>query len=55
MPPDLMRMIEQENKSIEPHQELVDLVNLGDVKNRKEVRMGTSLSSEDRQQLTDLL
>ncbi|XP_022764236.1 uncharacterized protein LOC111309440 [Durio zibethinus] len=55
MPPDLMRMVEQENKPIEPHQEVVDLVNLGDEENKKEVRIGTSLTSEDRRRLADLL
>ncbi|WRX14220.1 Reverse transcriptase domain - like 10 [Theobroma cacao] len=55
LPPDLSRMLEQEEKEILPHQELTEMINLENGEEKKEVKIGTSLSSDERQKLKELL
>ena len=38
-----------------PHQEIIEAVNLGTEKEKKEVKIGTTLSSATRKELIDLL
>ncbi|OMO57946.1 hypothetical protein CCACVL1_25645 [Corchorus capsularis] len=51
----LLRLVEQEEKQILPHKEPTKLINLGTDKDPREVKIGTTLSEEDRQELIDLL
>ncbi|XP_052478465.1 uncharacterized protein LOC128033992 [Gossypium raimondii] len=53
--PDLLRMVEQEEKQILPHQESVEVVNLGSEEEKQEVKIGTSISENTRQDLITLL
>jgi len=55
LPPDLMRLIEKEDKQILPHKEATELVNLGDDNEQKEVKIGTSLSIGQKEELVQLL
>ncbi|XP_017972604.1 PREDICTED: uncharacterized protein LOC108661181 [Theobroma cacao] len=55
LPPDLSRMLEQEEREILPYQELTEMINLGNGKEKKEVKIDTSLSSNERQKLEELL
>ncbi|XP_016672983.2 uncharacterized protein [Gossypium hirsutum] len=53
--PDLLRMVEQEQKQILPHQESVEVVNLGNEEKKQEVKIGTSISENTRLDLIALL
>ena len=55
LPPDLLRLVEQEERQILPHQEIIEAVNLGTEEEKKEVKIGTTLSSATRKELIDLL
>jgi len=46
--PEMLRLVEQEAKEIKPHQENVEVLNLGDVGEIKEVKIGTSVKKEIR-------
>ncbi|XP_012461631.1 uncharacterized protein LOC105781657 [Gossypium raimondii] len=54
-PPDLLRMVEQEEKQILPHQEFVETVNLGSEEKKQDVKIGTSISENTKQNLIALL
>ena len=54
LPPDLLRLVEQEERQILPHQEITEVVNLG-TEEEKEVKIETTLSSATRKELIDLL
>ena len=53
--PDLLRLVEQNERQISPHQEITEAVNLGIEKERKEVKIETTLSLATRKELIDLL
>ena len=55
LPLDLLRLVEQNEKKILPHQEITEAVNLGTEKERKEVKIGTTLSLATKKELIDLL
>ena len=55
LPPDLLRLVEQDERQILPHQEITEAVNLGTKKEKKEVKIGTTLSPATRKELIDLL
>ena len=55
LPPDLLRLVEQEERQILPHQEITKAVNLGTEKEKKEMKIGTTLSLATRKELIDLL
>ena len=55
LPPDLLRLVEQEERQILPHQEITKAVNLGTEEERKEVKIGITLSPVTRKELIDLL
>jgi len=42
-PEELARLLDQEQRKIQPHQELVDVINLGTEENKKKVKIGVSL------------
>ena len=45
LPPDLKRMVEQEDREVKPHQEEIEVVNLNGGEERKEVKVGTGMST----------
>ena len=51
LPPDLLRLVEQDERQRLPHQEIIEAVNLGTEEERKEI----TLSSAIRKELIDLL
>ena len=55
LPPDLLRLVEQDERQILPHQEITKSINLGTEEEKKEVKIGTTLSSATRKELIDLL
>ena len=52
---DLLRLVEQDERQILLHQEIIEAVNLGTKEERKEVKIGTTLSPAIRKELIDLL
>ena len=55
LPPDLLRLVEQDERQILPHQEITEAINIGTEEERKKVNIGTTLSSAIRKELIDLL
>ena len=55
LPPDLLRLVEQDERQILPHLEITEAVNLGTEEEKKEVKIGTTLSPATRKELIDLL
>ena len=55
LPPDLLRLVEQEERQILPPQEITEAVNLGTKEEKKEVKIRTTLSPATRKELIDLL
>ena len=52
---ELLRLVEEEDKVLGPHQELVEVINLGSQEESKEVKIGTSMTSETRKKIINLL
>ena len=42
LPPDLLRLVEQDERQILPHQEITESINLGTEEEKKEVKIGTT-------------
>ena len=55
LPPDLLRLVEQDERQILPYLEITEAVNLGIEEEKKEVKIRTTLSSTTRKELIDLL
>lgn len=53
--PDLLRMVEHEEKQILPHKETVEVVNLGDELEKKEVKIRFSITTGTKRDLIELL
>ncbi|KAA3452473.1 RNA-directed DNA polymerase (Reverse transcriptase), Ribonuclease H-like protein [Gossypium australe] len=53
--PELLRMVEQEEKQILPHKESVEIMNLGDRQEKKEVKIGACITVETKRDLIKLL
>ena len=54
LPPGLLRLVEQDERQILPHLEIIEAVNLG-TEEEKEVKIGTTLSPATKKELIDLL
>jgi len=52
--PDLKRMVEQEEREVKPHREEKEVVNLGVGGERKELKVGTCMSTNVRDELVTL-
>ena len=52
---ELLRLVEQEARTIKPHEEATEIINLGTEDDRKEVKIGTSMKSSERSKLIALL
>ena len=55
LPPKMLRLLTMEDKQILPHQEVIELINLGIDDEKKEVKIGSSLDSSTKKEITDLL
>ena len=55
LPSDLLRLVEQDERQILPHQEITEAINLETEEEKKEVKIGTTLSPATRKELIDLL
>ena len=55
LPPGLLRLVAQNEKQILPHQKITEAINLGTEKERKEVKIRTTLSPTIKEKLIDLL
>ena len=55
LPSDLLRLVEQDERQISPHQEVTEAINLGTEEERKEVKIEITLSPTTRKELMDLL
>ena len=55
VPGELARLLKQEERAIVPHEELVELVNLGTEEDRKEVKIGVNLEPSFKQRLIQML
>ena len=51
----MLRLLTMENKQILPHQEVIELVNLGTNDEKKEVKIGSSLDSSAKKEITAIL
>ena len=54
LPFQMRRLIDQESKQILPHQEKIELINLGNNEEKKEVKIGMALSTEIKKEIIDL-
>ena len=55
LPPEMLTLLTMEDKQILPHQEVTKLVNLRTDDENKEVKIGPSLYSSAKKEITDLL
>ena len=54
LPPDLLRLVAQDEKQILPHQEITEAINLRTEEEKREVKIRTTLSPTIREKLIDL-
>ena len=54
-PLEMRRLIDQENKQILPYKEEIEVINLGNNEEKKEVKVGTTLLVEMKKEIIDLL
>jgi hypothetical protein len=52
---ELARLLEHEEKKIQPYKEPVDVINLGSKTDKKEVKVGASLAKHVHSELVELL
>ena len=55
MPGELARLLLQEERAIQPHEEPVETINLGTEADKKEVKIGANLELSVKQRLTKML
>ena len=55
LPPELERIVAQEDREMGPHQEEIELVDLGAGSGKKEVMIGTGMTAPIREELMALL
>ena len=55
VPGELARLLQQEERAIQPHEEPVETVNLGTEEDRKEVKIGANLELSIKQRLIQML
>lgn len=55
LPKELARLLKQEEKAIQPHQEEVEVINLGIDEDKKEVKIGATLQDTVKIRLIELL
>ena len=55
VPGELARLLQQEERAIQPHEELLDTIILGTEEDKKEIRVGANLESNVKERLIQLL
>ena len=55
VPGELARLLQQEERAILPHEELLDTINLGTEEDKKEIKIGFNLESSVKEHLIQLL
>lgn len=55
LPEELARLLQQESKLIQPHQESLEVVNLGFEDCKKEIQIGADLQADIKKKLIELL
>ena len=55
IPAEISRLLEREEKAIHPHEEALEVVNLGSEEDRKEVKIGASLNESIKKQIVEIL
>ena len=55
VPRELARLLQQEERAILPHEELLETINLGTKEDRKEVKVGANLEPSVKERLVQLL
>ena len=55
IPYEITRLLEQEEKTIQPHQEEIELVNLGTEDNKREIKVGAALEKGVKKRIFQLL
>src|SRR3954462_5075051 len=55
VPRELAKLLEQEEKAIQPHEEPIEVINLGSDEEKKEVKIGANLENSVKQRLIQLL
>jgi hypothetical protein len=55
IPYEITRLLEQERRTIRPHQEEIELVNLGTEENKREIKIGVALEPEVKKKIIQLL
>jgi len=55
IPDEITRLLEQEEKAIQPHQEEIELVNLGTEDNKREIKVGAALEEGVKKRIFQLL
>ena len=55
VPGELARLLQQEERTIQPHEEPVDTINLGTEEDKKEVKVGANLEPSVKERLIHLL
>jgi len=55
LPPELEKIIAHEDQEMGPHQEEIELVDLGTGSGKREVKIGTGITTPIREELTALL
>ena len=54
LPPKMLRLLSLEDKLILPHQEVIEVLNLGANDEKKKVKIGTSLDPSAKKEIIDL-
>src|ERR1043165_6884696 len=55
VPGELVRLLQQEDRVIQPHKESIEVVNLGTDKDRKEIKIGAGLENSVKERLIQML
>ena len=55
MPGELARLLQQEERTIQPHEEPIEVVNLGTEEDKKEVKIGSNLEDSVKKRLIQML
>ena len=55
VPGELTRLLQEEERTIQPHEERVDTINLGTEEDKKEVKVGANLEPSVKERLIQLL
>ena len=55
VPGELARLLQQEERGIQPHEELLDTINLGTEEGKKEIKVGANLEPSVKERLIQLL